>query len=439
MTKTRTVKSKSTRWLELVLIGCALLAFFCASIQHIEFHPDESYWIATSDHFEAFAKAEFASPVWHGSYWTSTGLPLTRYLIGIGRRIGGYRVADLILPWDFRLDRAANIARGAMPGPGLLWWSRLPMAVLAVVCGMIAFILVSRSAGRLAGYVMLVLFVVNPYFLYTLCRAMNEAPLLASTLLAALAGHQALISCKHVAAWTDNTARAFFRSLIWFAIMGMFCGMAGVAKINGLSILPAGLALCVIAPLAQKGISRSRLLGFITSAGAVTILAAGFAFVALNPYLYPAPLRHTYGLVATRLKTMKIQQAEYPSSRMGDSLTVRLPLVAQRVFSQYAALNFPGSWVGNIPLCLVGLCYLLYTAWYWLHSGIGSGASAVLLLIAFTSAAPTLSTPLDWDRYYLFAVFFSTISIAVGVSWVIKSLSLWVGDRRLLSQQRSGQ
>lgn len=433
MTQTKPVRSAFARRLELVLIGCVLLAIFLPGIQEIEFQPDESYWIATSHYFEAFAKATFTSPIWDKSYATLTTPPVTRYLIGIGRRIGGYRAADLNAPWDFWMDSAANAAHGAMPSPGLLWWSRLPMAVLTAVCGLIAFILVSRSAGRLAGYVMLVLFVANPYLFDTLCRAMNEAPLLASTLLAALAGHRALISWQDVAARTDHAAKTFFLPLIWFGVMGIVSGIAGAAKLNGFSVMLAGLALCVITPLAHKGnVSRPRLLGFFASAGALIILTAGFTFVALNPYLYPDPIRNSMDMVEHRLEYIKLQQAEYPSARLSGSLTGRLPLVGQRVFSQYAALSFPNSWIINIPLCLVGLCYLLYTAWCWLRSGVGSGISSlVLLLVALTCAGPALLTPLDWDRYYLFPVFFSTIFIAVGVSWVIKSLSRWTKHRRL--------
>src|SRR5205807_4803752 len=56
---------------------------------------------------------------------------------------------------------------------------------------------------------------------------------------------------------------------------------------------------------------------------------------------------------------------------------------------------------------------LLISAWSWLRGGVGSGGSVVLLLVAFSSSFPVLMTPLDWDRYYLFPVFFSTVLIAV--------------------------
>jgi hypothetical protein len=34
--------------------------------------------------------------------------------------------------------------------------------------------------------------------------------------------------------------------------------------------------------------------------------------------------------------------------------------------------------------------------------------------------APALMTPLDWDRYYLLPVFYSTIFISIGVAFLIR-------------------
>lgn len=437
--KTPAVRRSLAPWLEPLLIVCVLLAIFYPRIQNTTFHGDESLGIASSYYLEDFVLGRTDSPVWNESFETLTQPPLARYVIGIGRVFGGYDPVDLNLRWNFRLSTEENIARGNMPNSDLLWWSRLPMCILTVVCALIAFNFASRSAGRLAGYVMLALFVVNPYFTTTLCRAMTEAPLLAATMLAALAGSQAVTSWKQAVAHKHRVRQRFLRPLIWFGIMGALCGIAGAAKLNGLSIILTGLALSPLMLLAQtSNVSRSEMLRTIAFAWASLILAAAFTFVALNPYLYPNPIGRTEKMVAQRLSEMERQQASYASARISGPLMPRIFLIGERVFYQCAALHFAGSWIINILLCSVGLWFLLFAAWAWLRSGAGYGGSLVLLLIAFTTSVPALMTPLDWDRYYLFPVFFSTVFIAVGIVRIIQGLSDWTRRWRVSREDSQG-
>lgn len=135
------------RSLELILVASILTFAFCRNIQNVPFHPDESQWIATSFYFESLLNCDSALPVWTNydpsfsnqaqtvwveNYWTLTQPPLPRYIIAVGRLVGGYHVMDLNFPWQFNLEIEENEAFGAMPTQGLLWWSRLPMALLAV-------------------------------------------------------------------------------------------------------------------------------------------------------------------------------------------------------------------------------------------------------------------------------------------------------------------
>jgi dolichyl-phosphate-mannose-protein mannosyltransferase len=424
--KTPDVKRPIAPWLEPLLIGCVLFAIFYPRIQNTAFHGDESWWIASSHHLEAFVGGRIDSPVWNESYDTLTQPPLSRYVIGIGRWFGGYGPRDLNRKWNFRLSDEENIARGNMPNSDLLWWSRLPMCILTIVCVLLAFNFVSRSAGRLAGYIMLTLFVFSTYFSTTLFRAMGEAPLLTATMLAALAGSQAAASWKLAVTHKHRVSKRFLHPLIWFGIMGALCGLAGAAKLNGLSIILAGLvlSLLMLSPKASN-VSRSELLRTIAFAWASLILASVFTFVALNPYLYPNPIGRTGKMVTQRLNDMERQQVNNAAAQISGPLITRLLFIGERVFYQCAALRFPGSLIINLLLCSVGLWFLLFAAWTWLRSGAGYGGSLVLILIAFSASAPALMTPLDWDRYYLFPVFFSTVFIAVGCSRIIQGLFEW--------------
>ena len=416
--------------MELVAIACVLFAIFYPRIQKAEFHGDESLWIATSYYFEAFVSGRLNSPVWNESYETLTQPPVGRYVVGLGRSLGGYGIRDLNRPWNFNLRDEENVARGNKPGSGLLWWSRFPMCLLAIICYLIAFYLVSDTFGRLAGYLTIGLFAFNPYFSYTLFRAMGEAPVLAATMVATLAGDRAIRRSQVASARNQPVRRRFVPVLIWLVIMGLFIGIAAATKLNGAFSLIAGLVLCLVIPFVQSSaMSRSQLVGISTFAGVSLILAAAFTFVALNPYLYPDPVRRTEQMVQQRISEMGRQQAAIPSARVDGSAIRRLLLIADRVFHEYAFFSFTKSWIVNGILCVVGLFWCGFVGTAWLRGHRSSGGTVVLLLIALSTSVPILMTPLDWNRYYLFPVFFSTVFIAVGSVWIIENLGRWTTRR----------
>jgi len=172
------------RTIELIIVTAILTSVYLTTIDKVEFHPDESQWIATSNTFEAYLKLEIRSPVWEPSYWTLTQPPVARYFIGAGRLIGGIHRPDLNRAWNFDRGTEFNIQKGAMPSDRLLWWSRLPMAGLAVISMALVFILLRTSAYPLAAYVWIWLVTINPYFLLHLRRAMGESCLVFFTILA---------------------------------------------------------------------------------------------------------------------------------------------------------------------------------------------------------------------------------------------------------------
>src|SRR5712691_10573100 len=133
-----------------------------------------------------------------------------------------------------------------MPSPELLWWSRLPMAILASFSGLLLFTVVCAFASRPAGYIFLVLFAGNSYFLTMLRRAMGESPLLGFLTLATVVGIQAVNSWQRTAIGTPRFWKPYLRPFAWFMIMGIGCGTAGEAKISGLSSILSGIALSTL-------------------------------------------------------------------------------------------------------------------------------------------------------------------------------------------------
>jgi hypothetical protein len=97
------------RIVESVLVFFVLIYCYCSNIKSITFHPDEASWIATSYYFELFTKGNTSSALWDESVWTKSFSPIPRYLIGIGRSIGGFEISELNKPWDFQKDKNTNI------------------------------------------------------------------------------------------------------------------------------------------------------------------------------------------------------------------------------------------------------------------------------------------------------------------------------------------
>jgi hypothetical protein len=434
--------SRSGFLIEFVAVTLVLVWVYCANLQAVSFHADESQWIATSYYFEALLDEHLTRPssiiyappllpnesVWAENYWTLTQPPVARYLIALGRRLGGYQVKDLNIPWVFAVDVATNQSLGSFPAPGLLWWSRLPMALLTVGSGLLFFGLVRSCAGRLSGYAFVGLFVTTPYFLIHLRRAMGEAPLTFLTGLALAAGWAALTAWERIRQKTSTDPRSQNLSTPFFylILMGLAAGLAGATKLNGLGLPLAGMSICyliyrgsqeIIAPAVRESFALRSLV--------LLLFAAGVVFVTVNPYLYPDPLGRTLLMFQHRRAEMAYQITKEPQIGIPD-LAARLQIVPQRIFKDYLVLNFPGAWIVNVGLFGLGTYFLLRTAQQWLANKGGTSASVAALAVASVTVLPALLTPLDLDRYYLFPILFVSCSIAIGIGRSLTTLYSWL-------------
>ncbi len=422
--------------LELLILAVLLVIIFTNNISTIAFHADESQWIATSGAFEVFIGGEFRSPVWEESLWTLTQPPATRYLIGIGRTTGGYGIADLNSPWAFSRSEAENIARGAMPQPGLLWWSRLPMALLSVGSCLLIFTLVTAAANRVAGYVALLLVAANPFLLEWLRRAMSEAPLLFFLLLATYAGHRSIVALEHARTGTLRGLSKSIKPVLLLGGMGLLIGIAGSVKLNGLTAILAAtlLAIPIGILLGKNGQPPLRWLLWLMPL-VVVVTAATVTFVLLNPYLYPDPLSRTLKLIEFRSDEIQKQLAALPDYAIS-GFTARLRLIHKYLFQYTTLVRIPGAGILNLLFFIVGLYQALQGAWRALVQTRQPGILAVILLMALMSAGPMLLTPLNWDRYFLLPMIFSIVFIAMGIVYSAQALAQAVMYVRQVQRQK---
>jgi hypothetical protein len=417
-------------WYELLIVTMLLGGFYILQIKNTPFFADESDWIANSQFMEAFFTGKFdpagfhAAWGWSETYWSMEQPKLAQYLIGWGRRIGGYQVKDLNLPWDWTQDEAGNRSAGRIPSPGLLWWARLPMAVLAALTGGLGFWLVGQLGGRLSAYAFAALFTGSNFLQQHISRAMSEASLLFFVLLACLPAAWLLKLLREALEKKEINSGSGLKTLGWAALTGGVIGLAGASKINGLlEAAGAGLLILLIVLVIPGEARYSLRLSLFIRVGAVLSLAALMVFVLLNPMLYPQPLTRLGRMIKLRTEVLEVQQRDYPQNKIED-FGQRLQIVPRRVLQDYMPLNFSGAWGVNIVLLGLGLCFLAWQTVRWLRGGQEEGRWALAILgLPSVLLAAALMTPLDWDRYYLMPVFFGLIFLSCGfggwLQWII--------------------
>ena len=352
--KTRRV----TSILEKATVVCVLGAVYFTGLDSATFHPDESDWIATSNVFGEFVTGKWKSAAWQESYWTLTQPPGARYIVGVGRYVGGYRGEDVNGLWEGGDPSSGHIPEDARPSAGLLWWSRLPMAVMSVAAMFMAYVLIRKCAGPAAAYVWALLAVLSPYFLNGLPRAMAEAPLLAAIMFTAWA------CCRSAGVDAPDERRRGRKVLLWLCLVGVAGGVAGAVKLNGLAVSVAAVAVVVAAAVRLRGAVARRWIPVGGGALVVAVLTT-CTFVGLNPYLWPAPAQRTVKMIEHRVNEMRRQRREQPEASI-DTLGQRASTVPRRVFETYAAMDFRGAFVPNAVLTLTGLCLVVARARSWM-------------------------------------------------------------------------
>ena len=404
--------SKETYWniVEMIILVLVVSFTYIRNLNTVEFHKDESHWIGTSYMFEAYVKGEFWSDAWSESHQTVTNPPVPRYLIGISRFIGGYRVPDLNRPWNYRRGVIFNERVGAMPSKDLLWWSRLPMAILAVASISIAFWFIKKIAGRLPGYLWVIFSIASPFLLLQTRRAMAESAILFFVMLASVFCYLAIeqfIHAQKVIGW---------KVWLYLGLSGICIGLAGESKMNGLSML-AAVVLSVAAALWRRADGPTqKFIHFVTLSSFVTIVTTA-TFWGTYPYLWPDLWDRSVYIYQNRVKEMSEQTIAHPVDQI-DSLERRLTIIPARILEDYSPFPFQGARYINFFLTLLGLGIAAASAWTWIKGRITSPATLVFLLAALTASIPTFFTLLDWDRYYLLPVFFSSMAVTIALGWL---------------------
>jgi hypothetical protein len=141
-------------------------------------------------------------------------------------------------------------------------------------------------------------------------------------------------------------------------------------------------------------------------------------FVAVNPFLWHATLLRIYMMFGNRAFEMNLQVIQMPGSNM--YFPQRFFIIPARTFHDYARMQIP-AWI-NMLLTLAGVVMALVSLRnMWMNRTFNPDLAA-LVLVSFFTATPIWLSQKDWDRYYVYPVFFSSMFIAIAMGWLFHTI-----------------
>jgi hypothetical protein len=396
--------------MERLAVLLVVAAAMFPGVSAVRFHPDESHWIGLSTPFEAFFSGRVLDESWRTREDRYTNLPMTYYVVGAARRLGGWTPDALNAPYDFSRSYSQNLADGRIPEPGLLKWSRCGVTTAAVIGISASFMLFARAAGRPAAYGWLALVLVSPYLRDTLRRAMNEGVLVAALALVMWATFRLLGELNRPRAqWRHQ------RLVWWLALAGGAAGLAAQTKLNG-AISAFGVLAVLFMAAVRHPLSARRRAGYLFIGVVILAGSQAMVFLGSNPTLWTYPPREVVRVVRARTQTIRAQVMENRDDAL-QTIAARALVVPRRVLHDDALL--PGTWAG-VPLTLAGILVTMHQLRRWLIRLNENHAIVTLAVIGAAMSAPVFLTPLDWSRYYLLPVYFLGFSTVVGADWLVR-------------------
>lgn len=371
------------------------------------------------------------SPLWL-EYAAYDLPPLPKYLIHASLRARG-------LP---RPERRWAIAWYANPGesrfvtPEGLRAARAPIWPFGVIACLALFAIGTLAADVRVGAIGAMLLAINPLFALHARRAMADVPaeaFILATIATALAAVLAILTRSSkdegIDSWERPRRRAGLQVATYTLLIGIFGGLAVLAKLSGGLGLMVAAALLILAPLVPGISGRSQAL-FLASAGLAGGIALG-VFIGLNPFVTarprpgrpiplmdPVPAEQT---IAARLGVVIRHRADVSRHAMSQFPRDALPTLA----SKAAALAVQGfgrfgpfgpahsdsrvrfdphqDWgaVVWLPLVVAGFLATLGRGKSQLRSGAVPRAWALSIQFVISLATVGLFLPLAWDRYFL--------------------------------------
>ncbi|MEO1439002.1 MAG: phospholipid carrier-dependent glycosyltransferase [Chloroflexota bacterium] len=419
------------RWWMLVdgVLLVVLAAYALAGVPRTPFHGDEGMQVyMTKDFFTAFVDNNPADLPTNPPYTIDSDPhlrlingTLQRYAAGAVLYARGHNTGDLPIPpgWNWGLSYEDNVAGSWLPKNSVLHPSRYTSATFFALSLPVMFALGWQFGGRLAAYVAVLVYGLNPTTLLNVRRATMEGSMLLFGLLAVLMG---VVIARRVA---SQTRPAWY----WWVLLALSGGLALAAKHSSAVFLIAAWGMPFVAVLLTHARQQHlRQLAAYTGALFVSGMAAIVLFVVLSPALWSAPIARLGNLAEERTKLLNIQVqiangATGPGYRVA-GLAVQ-PFIAPTQYFEFDSWgevdaivaqidSYEGAWLGGLRAgYLIGVPLILLAA-----VGLVTARERYLLLWPLVTCALLLANPLAWQRYYLPLVPVWALYAGIGTQFV---------------------
>ncbi len=410
-----------------------LMLFVLAGIWLTPFHGDESTIIYMSrDWYTLVVRHDFGAVFYQERPPTLQAQQdqdlrllngtLSKYAIGFGWWLAGMQVSDVNSPWDWDVGWWQNLYYGHLPGPVILFISRMTSALMTALSVGVVFAITRRLAGRTPAWIGAFVYATMPAVLLNGRRAMFEGANLLTLALVLLSG---VVIASHL--------RSRISAKHWL-LLGATAGLALASKHTAL------LTVVPVFGLLLMGCPRLGIWKTVRGLLAAGILA-GMVFLALNPAWWSAPLAMPRNVLDLRQRLMSIQGSGdrdfmYSASRW----TGAIPFVFGKpqyfedtsndwpigIGGQIAA--YEASGLAGIDWYQLGaLVYVVLTAGLaWLVRRHRPAHVLFAGAAIFSLAALLATNTLPWQRYYLPVAACLAILFGMGITALFGGLGrLW--------------
>lgn len=401
--------------------------YYWASIPAVPFHPDESTQIFTSADVDDFMMNP-QSLVWQAAqkedlrqHYRELDAPLTRYAIGLGRKLAQYQ--PLPSDWDWTKTWEENVSAGAFPSKDLLSLARFSVAIFFPLTLWFIFNIGNAIRNPTSGWIAIIALSTNALVLLHTRRAMAE-----SILLFSITFFLWMMICKPTMNWQ----------------LAFPAALAFNAKQSSAALLITGIITTIWS--AQKSIlwrqKGLRALWYILATVGIVIL--------LNPFLWRHPYLAAMDTVNKRQELVNAQTSmirEVSPDHTLDSLPRRAVVMIYQLFiaepatadvANYVAQTdqedmryrknpfnhlFRGLLAGGINLIfsLFGFLLMLKAA-LWPKHEIDSRFQLLILTTALLLASLILAVSLPFQRYVIPLIPFSCLFFSYGAASLLDKL-----------------
>lgn len=367
----------------------AFAAFGAAEPQTTWLHRDEPGWIARGRAFGYFfLDRDFDNAMWQWSPETLDQPPGGYYVFGAGLWLQGHDLNQLNHDFHWQRSLEENRREGRVPTAVVLTGARKVGILFGAGTVALLYVVAVQLGAPLAGVVAALLAGASPYLRSHFPLAMSE-PLFGFWLLAALA----------------LTLAAFRRAPAGFsrasaAALGSVLGLGVVSKLM-MALIAPGVALpCLGAAVAARRGGDRRWWRPLAWGAAAALVCLGL-FVALNPFLWPAPVERTLALFHYRQEALRWQQSILPHEAVHDPLE-RLRLVLRVALVERTWANAAFYLPLDVLLAPHGLVMLGAIARRDWRDARRVGPAAVFLAWLLSLVAGfVLTYAMHWERYAL--------------------------------------